>query len=129
MRTELSIYLRAFHVRVYDPTHGEQDEVIVLDKFQLQAAQLVGQSSKELICRICEKVGLSVVEIGRADKQTVVLDLEELYQSISITGRREIGKSRSTVGAAKRDNTGANFTGQVPKSNFNISSPETREDF
>ena len=48
MKTEISIHLRAFCVRVSDPTHGERDEVIVLDKSQLQAAQLVGQSSKEL---------------------------------------------------------------------------------
>lgn len=129
MKTELSIHLRAFRVRVSDPTHGARDEVIVLDKSQLQAAQLVGQSSKELICRICEKAGLSVLEIGKADKHTVTLNLEELHQSISVTGKREIEKSRSTGGTAERDNMGANFAGQVPKIDFNTSLLESREDF
>lgn len=96
MHTKLNIHLRAFCVRVSDPARGDWDEVIVLDKAQLQAAQLVGQSSKELICRICEKAGMSVLDIGRAEKRTVTLNLEELYQSISITGKREIEKSRST---------------------------------
>ena len=126
MHTGLNIHLRAFRVRVSDPTHGERDEVIVLDKSQLQAAQLVGQSSKELICRICEKAGLSVLEIGKADKHTVTLNLEELHQSISVTGKREIEKSRSTVGAAERDKLGANFTGQVPDIDSNTSRAEMR---
>lgn len=126
MHTELSVHLRAFHVRVSDLGHRERDEVIVLDKSQLQAAQLVGQSSKELICRICEKAGMSVVGIGKAEKCTVTLNLEELYQSISVTGKREIEKSRSTVGAAERDKLGANFTGQVPDIDSNTSRAEMR---
>lgn len=89
MRTELSIHLRAFPVRVCDPNHGERDEVIVLDKTQLQAAQLVGQSSKELIHRICDRAGLLVLDIGRAEKRTVILDLDELYQAQDRIGRRE----------------------------------------
>ena len=126
MHTELNVHLRAFHIRVSDPTYGERGEVIVLDKSQLQAAQLVGQSSKELIDRICEKAGVSVLEIGKAEKCTVTLNLEELYQSISVTGKREIEKSRSTVGTVERD-MGTNFAGQVPKFDFTTSGSKKPE--
>lgn len=126
MKTELSIHLRAFRVRVSDPNHAERDELIVLDKQQLQAAQLVGQSSKELICRVCEKAGVSVLEIGKAEKHTIVLDLEELYQSISVTGKREEEKSRSTVGVAERENKGISLTDHIPDTDFTTSSLKTR---
>ena len=52
MRTIEKIYLRAFTVRIQDQRTGEaKEDVIVFSKHQLQAAQIIGQSSKELICR------------------------------------------------------------------------------
>ena len=49
MKTELTIHTRAFPVVIYDKRTDEaRAEEIVLDKRQLQAAQLVGQSSKDL---------------------------------------------------------------------------------
>ncbi len=81
MKTYLTIQLRAFDVRIRDERSGEESEdVIVLAKHQLQAAQIVGQSSKELICRLCNAQGYKVLDIGKADKQEVKLDLYGLYQ-------------------------------------------------
>lgn len=81
MRTTMSIYLRAFPVRIRDLRTGEEsEEPVVLAKQQLQAAQLVGQSSKELIVRAYAERGYEVLDIGKADKQVVDLDLYGLYR-------------------------------------------------
>ncbi len=50
MRTTATIYTRRFPVTIRDGRTGaEMQDYITLDKAQLQAAQLVGLSSKELI--------------------------------------------------------------------------------
>lgn len=81
MRTYQTIQLRAFNVRIRDERTGEETEdVIVLTKQQLQAAQIVGQSSKELIFRAYNARGYTVLDVGKADKQEAELDLYGLYQ-------------------------------------------------
>lgn len=82
MKTKFMIHLRAFHVRVCDPgrDHDEREELIVIPKEQLQAAQLVGQSSTELIQRICDRAQLSVVSIGKVKCRSVTINLEELWR-------------------------------------------------
>ena len=80
MKTFYSVHLRAFDVRVKDERTGEvKEDVIVLTKQQLQAAQIVGQSSKELISRTYNREGFTVLDIGKARKVTTTLDLEGLY--------------------------------------------------
>ena len=81
MKTTATMYLRAFTVRIQDQRTGETSEdVIVFDKAQLQAAQVIGQSSKELIFRAYNEKGYTVLDIGKADKQEIELDLYGLYQ-------------------------------------------------
>ena len=46
----------------------------------LRAAGVVGQSSKELIERLCERQGYTVIEIGTPDKVTVTVDLDKLVE-------------------------------------------------
>ena len=80
MRTFQDILLRGFDVRVKDERTGEvKEDVIILTKQQLQAAQMVGQSSKELISRTDYREGFTVLDIGKARKVTAELDLEGLY--------------------------------------------------
>ena len=94
MRTELTLNVRAFPVKIHDHRTGtERDELIVLDKAQLQTARLVGVSSKELIHRICDRHDYTVLYIGKPEKLEVVLNLEELYRSRSMTGKREAVQS------------------------------------
>jgi len=79
MKTTMTIQLRTFDVRIKDHRTGEQrKDLIVLTKAQLQAAQLVGQSSKELIERLYNRQGYGVQDIGSAKRQEVCLNLEEL---------------------------------------------------
>ena len=46
-----------------------------LDKAQLQAAQLVGMSSKELIYSIYNRRGFRVLDIGKAEKGRIEVEL------------------------------------------------------
>ena len=80
MRTAHLLLLRRFDVRIKDERTGEtKEDAITFTKDQLRAAQLVGQSSKELICRAYNRAGYTVLDIGKARKQTATLDLEGLY--------------------------------------------------
>jgi len=78
MKTFENIPIRIFPVRIRDKRSGsETADEIVLTKATLLAAQLVGESSKELIHRAYNREGYSVLEIGKARKMTVTVDLEE----------------------------------------------------
>lgn len=81
MRTYQTIHLRRFTVQIMDERTGEtREDVIVLTKQQLQAAQVVGQSSKELICRYYAREGFTVLEIISAVKREATLDLDKLFR-------------------------------------------------
>lgn len=74
------LHLRGFDVRIRDNRTGEVwEEMIVFTKQQLQAAQIIGQSSKELIHRAFNRDGFTVLDIGRAEKRTAELDLAGLF--------------------------------------------------
>ena len=81
MRTYQTIQLRRFNILIMDKRTGKtREDVIVLTKQQLQAAQVVGQSSKELICRYYAREGFTVLEIISAVKREATLDLDELFR-------------------------------------------------
>ena len=76
MKTSISLTLRAFPVIVENTeTQEVKKDVVVLTKEHLRAAQLVGQSSKDLITRICADEGYRVVEIGKPTKRDVTFNL------------------------------------------------------
>ena len=52
----------------------------------LRAAQLVGQSSKELVTRICANEGYRIVEIGKPVKTDAEIDLELLSMGVQLIG-------------------------------------------
>ena len=52
---------------------------IILDKQRLQAAQLVGQSSKELIQRLYNRKGYRVLDISTPERRSLNLSLEDLW--------------------------------------------------
>lgn len=81
MKTYQQIHLRRFDVRIRDNRTGEEHEdVIVLSKDMLQAAQLCGQSSRELIYQAYNRECFAVLDIGRANKATAALDLLGLFE-------------------------------------------------
>lgn len=78
MKNEITIQARICMVIVRDERTGEEfSDLIALDKAQLQAAQTVGQSYKELIYRIYNRHGFRVLEIGGVRKKAVTIDLTE----------------------------------------------------
>lgn len=80
MRTYYNINLRRFDVRIRDNRTGEvTEDTITLTKHQLTAAQVVNQSSKELIHRTYNRAGYTVLDIGKARKAEATLDLEGLF--------------------------------------------------
>lgn len=82
---EMTLYLRRFAVTVRDERTGEtREDHITISKGQLQAAQTVGQSSKELIYRHYNRKGYKVLDIGKAEKRAVGVDLDKLYQAVTV---------------------------------------------
>ena len=81
MKTTFALYVRVFPVTIEDQRTGQiQEDIVVLEKQQLQACQLVGQSSKELIQRIYNRAGFHVLDIGKPEKREIQLKLDELYR-------------------------------------------------
>ena len=81
MKNAITIEVRRFPVVIKNINSGEvTNDTITLDKQQLQAAQLVQQSSKELIHRLYQRHGFKVLDIGKAEKKTVSADLDALWE-------------------------------------------------
>lgn len=81
MKTYQKVYLRAFPVSRKDERTGEiTEDVIVFTKDQLRATQLARESSKELIHRTYNREGYTVLDIGKARKVEVTLDLDKLVE-------------------------------------------------
>lgn len=83
MKNEITLHLRRFPVKIKARDTGEESTCyLTLEKSQLQAAQACGQSSKELITRMIMRQGYGVLGIGKPDKQTVTLNLDELWREV-----------------------------------------------
>lgn len=81
MKNEIVLNLRQFPVLAHDHRTGNEEAIVVtVAKHQLQAAQIVGQSSKELIERLCDRQGYTVLEIGKPDKVAATVDLDKLVE-------------------------------------------------
>lgn len=77
LKTTMTVQLRRFDVLVEDQrTRETKEDAIVFTLDQLHAAQLVGQSSKELIMRAFGRQGYKVLDIGRAERREATLRLE-----------------------------------------------------
>jgi hypothetical protein len=75
----IQISARRFPVTVQEGENGSTVVPVILTKEQLQAAQIVGQSSKELIHRICNREGYTVLDIGKPERKTLEVNLNELW--------------------------------------------------
>lgn len=81
MKNQVNLTLRQFPVLAHDHRTGKEEAIIVtMSKEQLRAAGIVGQSSTELIERLCDRQGYTVIEIGTPDKLTVTVDLDKLVE-------------------------------------------------
>lgn len=80
MNTTVPIEARRFPVTTKDGNGKICNDTIILTKRELQAAQIVGESSKELICRLYQRKGFRVLDIGKAEKKTLSVDLDALWE-------------------------------------------------
>ena len=81
MKNKITITVRNFPVLAHDHRTGKEEAITVpVTKEQLRAAGVVGQSSTELIERLCERQGYTVIEIGLPDKLSMNIDLEQLVK-------------------------------------------------
>ena len=81
MTNTINLTLRQFPVVAHDHRTGKEEAITVtVTRDQLRAAGVVGQSSKELIERLCGRQGYTVIEIGQPDKVTVTVDLDKLVE-------------------------------------------------
>lgn len=81
MKNTITINVRVFPVQVHNHRTGKEAHITVpVTKEQLQAAQLVSQSSKELIERLCDRQGYTVLDIGQPHKLSMDIDLAELVK-------------------------------------------------
>ena len=81
MKNKITITVRNFPVLAHDHRTGKEEAITVpVTKEQLRAAGVVGQSSTELIERLCDRQGYTVIEIGIPDKLSMNIDLEQLVK-------------------------------------------------
>lgn len=95
MSTNYTIDARCFPVQIKDLRTGEErPDMIVLDKQQLKVAETLGLTPDDLIYRRYNEQGYKVLDIGKARKRTITVDLKELYKAHCL---HELGK-REKVG-------------------------------
>lgn len=80
MKHSITIEARKFEVTAEcKETKEVTTDSIILTKAELQAAQLIGSSSKGVICGIYGKKGYAVLDIGKAQRRTLTVDLDALW--------------------------------------------------
>ena len=85
MKNEITLHLLQFPVLAHDHRTGQENSITVtVTKEQLRAAQIVAQSSTELIERLCDRQGYTVIEIGKPAKRTVAVDLDKLLEQYDL---------------------------------------------
>lgn len=83
MKTTQTVQLRIFGVRIRDERTGEiKKDKIIFTKQQLQAAQMAGEGSVNLIRRAYNRAGYRVLETIWAEKREAILDLEALWNCL-----------------------------------------------
>ena len=82
MKTEIKIPVRVYAVTIKDTRTGEvSEDRIVLEKSRLQAGALFDLGDEDIICRIYNRKGYRVLEIGKPEKRELCVDLWELYDT------------------------------------------------
>lgn len=80
MKTEIKIPVRAYPVELKDTRTGERiTDTIVLEKSRLQAGAMFDLGDEDIICRIYNRQGYRVLEIGKPQKMELTVDLAQLY--------------------------------------------------
>ena len=79
MNNTITIEARRFPVTFKDGNGMIREDTFILTKTELQAAQLIRESSKEIIHRAYRQKGYRVLDIGKAEKKTLIVGLDALW--------------------------------------------------
>ena len=86
MNNQINLTVRCFGVTVKDERTGATStDMIALSKEELRAAQIVGESSTDLIYRRYNRQGFRVLDVGKPIKREISIDLTELSQQQEAT--------------------------------------------
>ena len=81
MKTELTIQTRCFPVKIRDQRTGEEiHDTIVFEINQLRGAAGMGLDHEAVIHNRYNQLGYWVLEIGKAQKSTMTVNLEEMHR-------------------------------------------------
>lgn len=81
MKHTIRVEARRFPVIVQAVDGCEElSDTIILTKQELQAAEIVGESSKEIITRHFARKGFTVLDIDKPERRTLTIDLNELWE-------------------------------------------------
>lgn len=87
MRTEIKIPVRVYQVKIRDERTGEKmNDVIVLTKEQLRAGAMFDLRDDDIIYRTYNRKGFRVLEIDKAERVELTVDLHELYYQTDLIG-------------------------------------------
>lgn len=83
MKHSIRVEARRFPVIMQAVDGGDElSDTFILTKQELQAAEIVGESSKELITRHFARRGFKVLDIGKPLRRTLTIDLEALWERV-----------------------------------------------
>ena len=84
MKHAIRVEARRFPVIARAVDGGDElSDTIILTKQELQAAEIVGESSKELITRHFVRRGFVVLDIGKPERSTLTIELEALWERVT----------------------------------------------
>lgn len=82
MINESVIHLRCYEVTILDMrTNETKTDSIIIDKQALQAAQIIGLSSDNVIKKYYSKKGYRVIKTGVPVKKSVTVDFKSMINS------------------------------------------------
>ena len=93
MTSEIKIPVRVYGVTIKDTRTGEvSEDRIVLEKSRLQAGALFDLGDEDIICRIYNRKGYRVLEIGKPEKVELTIDLEKSYRAHAFLNKQLPGE-------------------------------------
>lgn len=99
MKTAIKIPVRAYTVELKDSRTGERiTDTIVLEKSRIQAGAMFDLGDEDIICRIYNRQGYRVLEIGKPQKVELTVNLGKLFAEQSIPRMEQLMESGKTHG-------------------------------
>lgn len=98
MKTEITVHVRAYTVRIKDERTGEKlEDTIVLERGMFRAGGRIGLNDTEILNRIYNRRGFRVSEICNVVKASIPMDLGAAYATVAGVATAAGGKEGRNV--------------------------------